>query len=298
MISPNAVLVVNTGSRTGQDVFDQASRQLEDLGLPLAQTHAVEDPSTLPKVLDDVIASGVSMIVVAGGDGTLSTAADRLSESGVVLGVLPTGTANDFARTLELPTDLGQACETIVNGQVADVDLGAIGDDRFLNVASAGLSVGVTKMLSPQLKRYIGALAYPVAAVRAYQRHRPFSARLEFPGGDHETVELRDLLQVAVANGRFYGGGAVVAPDAGIDDHLLDVYAIPRGTAWQRLSVARHFVSGAFTEQDHVLHLTTRHVRLTTTPDLPINVDGEVGHRTPQEFRMIAGGLKVMVPKD
>jgi YegS/Rv2252/BmrU family lipid kinase len=298
MISPHAVLVVNTGSRTGQDVFDQASRHLEDLGLPLAQAHAVTDPATLPDVLDDVLASGASMIVLAGGDGTLSTAADRLSQTGVVLGVLPTGTANDFARTLRLPTDLAAACETVVNGQVTDVDLGAIGDDRFLNVASVGLSVGVTQVLSPKLKRSIGALAYPVAVIKAYRQHRTFAARLEFPAGDHDDIELGDLLQLAVANGRFYGGGAVVAPDAGIDDHLLDVYAIPYGTAWQRLTVARHFVSGAFTEQDHVLHLTTREVRLTTTPELAINVDGEVGLRTPQTFRMIAGGLKVMVPKD
>lgn len=297
MISPSAALVVNTGSRTGQDVFDRASRLLEDLGLPLAQAHAVQDPSTLPAVLDDVVASKAGLVVLAGGDGTLSTAADRLSESGVVLGVLPTGTANDFARTLDLPTDLAEACETIVNGEVMDVDLGAIGSDRFLNVASAGLAVGVTKLLSPQLKRYIGSLAYPVAAVQAYWRHRPFSARLEFPDGDHDDVELGDLLQLAVANGRFYGGGAVVSPDAGIDDHLLDVYAIPRGTALQRLRVARHFVSGAFTEQDHVFHLTTRQVRITTTPQLPVNVDGEVGLRTPQLFRIIPGGLKVMTPK-
>jgi YegS/Rv2252/BmrU family lipid kinase len=288
-----AVLIVNAGSRTGRDVIEQAQQRLQ--ALPLARVHALEDPADLPKVLDDSVAEA-DLIVLAGGDGTLSSAADRLSETGVVLGVLPTGTANDFARTLDLPTVLDEACGVILNGRIEDVDLGTIGDDRFLNVASAGLSVGVTRALSPQLKRYIGPLAYPVAAVQAYFRHRPFSAQLEFPGGDHEEVELGDLLQVAVANGRFYGGGAVAAPGAGIDDHLLDVYAIPRGTAWQRLKVARHFVSGAFTQQDHVLHLTTRAVRLTTTPDLPINVDGEVGLRTPQTFGILPGALRVMVP--
>jgi diacylglycerol kinase family enzyme len=134
--------------------------------------------------------------------------------------------------------------------------------------------------------------------VRAYRRFTTFSARLEFPEGDHPPVELDDLLQLAVANGRFYGGGAVVAPDAGIDDHLLDVYAIPRGTPLQRWQVARHFVSGVFTESDHVFHVTTRKVRVVTTPELAINVDGELSARTPEDFGIIQGGLRVIVPED
>ena len=291
----HAVLIVNAGSRSGLDVLAEASERLASAGLALAQVHDVRDLATLPGVLDHAVATA-GLIVLAGGDGTLSSAADRMSQTGVVLGVLPTGTANDFARTLRLPTGIAAACDVIVNGRPQDVDLGTIGGDRFLNVASAGLAAGVTRALSPRLKRYLGPVAYPVAAAQAYVRHHPFSAQLEFPDGDHEPVELTDLLQVAVANGRFYGGGAVAAPNAGIDDHLLDVYAIPRGTAWQRLQVGRHFVSGAFTEQDHVFHVTTRAVRLSTEPELAINVDGEIGHRSPQSFGIIPGGLRVMVP--
>ena len=179
---------------------------------------------------------------------------------------------------------------------MAAVDLGIIGDDYFVNVASVGLAVAVTQSLSPGLKHRFGSLAYPIAALRAYRRYRTFAARLEFPDGDHEPVELEDLLQVAVANGRFYGGGSVVAPDAGIDDQLLDVYAIPRGTLRQRWQVARGFGSGAFIETDHVLHLTTRAVRLITDPALPINVDGELSASTPERFGLLSHGLKVMVP--
>jgi diacylglycerol kinase (ATP) len=204
------------------------------------------------------------------------------------------GTANDLARTLGLPTDLAAACDRVVNGTEVTVDLGIVGDDAFVNVASVGLSVGVTQALSPRLKRVIGPLAYPVAAVAAYWRHRPFRARLEFPLGDHPAVSLDDLLQVAVANGRFYGGGNVAAPEAAIDDQLLDVYAIPRGTARQRWEVARHFVSGAFVESDHVLHVTTRAVRLVTEPELVINVDGELTGATPELFGVLSRGLRVM----
>jgi diacylglycerol kinase (ATP) len=291
-----AVLVVNSASRTGTADFDAARQRLGELGLPLAGAFAVEDPATLPAIVDDAIAAGARLLVLGGGDGTVSLVAARLAGTDVVLGLLPTGTANDLARTLNLPTGLSAACETVVRGRVVTVDLGIVGDDYFLNVASVGLAVDVTKALSPGLKRRFGALAYPIAALRAYHRHRTFTARLEFPDGDHEPVDLDDLLQVAVANGRFYGGGSVVAPDAGIDDQRLDVYAIPRGTLRQRWQVARNFASGAFVETDHVLHLTTRAVRLTTDPQLPINVDGELSASTPERFGLLSHGLRVMVP--
>ncbi|HST82782.1 MAG TPA: lipid kinase [Kineosporiaceae bacterium] len=298
MTLPDAVLIVNSTSRSGRTDFDLARERLTELGLPLVGAHAVENPMTIPGIVDDAIKDGVRLVVLGGGDGTVSLVAPRLAGTDVVLGLLPTGTANDLARTLQLPSDLAAACSTVVHGKVVDVDLGVVGEDHFLNVASVGLAVGVTEALSPGLKRRAGRAAYPIAAVQAYRKHVPFRARLEFPDGDHEPVDLDDLLQVAVANGRFYGGGSVVAPQAGIDDHLLDVYAIPRGTMSQRLQVARHFVSGAFTERDHVLHLTTRAVRLITDPELPINVDGELSARTPARFGILRNGLKVLVPQN
>lgn len=298
MIESPAVLIVNSASRRGQENFALARRRLTELGVELMSAHAVEDPSTLSDVVAGAVAAGARTIVLGGGDGTVSSVAPQLCSTEVVLGLLPTGTANDLARTLGLPTDLNRACETVANGKVVDVDLGVVGDDRFLNVSSIGLAVGVTEQLSPKLKKRFGALAYPVATIKAYRRFKTFSARLEFPDGDHPDVELDDLLQLAVANGRFYGGGAVVAPDAGIDDHLLDVYAIPRGTPWQRWQVARHFVSGAFTESDHVYHVTTRNVRVSTVPGQAINVDGELSARTPETFGVVQGGLRVIVPED
>jgi len=294
-----AVLVINTASRRGQEDFEQARTLLTELGLELTAALAVDDPSTLPQVVGQAIEDGMELLVLGGGDGSVSSVAAQLSGTGVVLGLLPTGTANDLARTLGLPTDLAGACRTVVEGKVVEVDLGVVGThERFLNVSSIGLAVGLTEQLSPTLKKRLGKLAYPIAALRAYRRFTTFSARLEFPDGDHPTVELDDLLQLAVANGRFYGGGAVVAPNAGIDDHLLDVYAIPRGTPRQRWQVARHFVSGVFTESDHVFHVTTRTVRVTTTPELAINVDGELSARTPETFGIVKEGLRVIVPED
>lgn len=302
LLDRQAVLVVNSRSRSGKDALAEAARLLRAGGIDLVAEHVEIDPRRVPDRVAEAVADGAGLVVLGGGDGTISSCAGALAGRDVVLGLLPTGTANDFARTLQIPAGIEAACATLLGGHVVDVDLGTVGEGETLhhvvNVASVGLSVELTRALSPTLKRRIGAAAYPVAAVRAYRRHRPFRAILEFPHGDHRGVELDDLLQVAVANGRHYGGGNVVAPQAGIDDHLLDVYAIPRGTARQRLQVARHWVSGAFVERDHVFHARTRTVRVTTDEPLPVNIDGEIVTRTPQLFGIHRNALLVVVPRD
>jgi diacylglycerol kinase (ATP) len=141
-------------------------------------------------------------------------------------------------------------------------------------------------------------LAYPVAALRAYRRHEPFTARLEFPDGDRPDVDLDGLLQVAVGNGRHYGGGNVVSPTAGIDDHTLDVYAIRKGRLRDHTSIARFLRDGTFVEHDNVLHVTTRTVVLHTEPEQAINVDGEVVTSTPKLFAVDRNALVVLVPQD
>ncbi|HEX6877105.1 MAG TPA: diacylglycerol kinase, partial [Nocardioidaceae bacterium] len=136
----------------------------------------------------------------------------------------------------------------------------------------------------------------PLATLRAYRRHRPFRARLEFPDGDHEPLDLEDLLQVAVGNGRHYGGGNAVSPTAGIDDHLLDVYAIVRGRLHEHVSIARLLKDGSFVHHDRVHHVTSRRVRLVTDPPQPLNLDGEIAATTPSLFEIERNAVHVVIP--
>ncbi|BCW79760.1 lipid kinase [Arthrobacter sp. NicSoilC5] len=292
----SVAVVINTGARRAA-LPDLAVEKLQKAGLPISSVHHVRQGSELPGTLKRVVAGGHDMVVVGGGDGTVSFAAGQLAGTGTVLGILPLGTANDLARTLEIPGGLDAACTALADGKVVDIDLGRANGWPFLNVASVGLSVGVTESLSPRLKRYLGPMAYGVAAVRAYSRHKPFRARLEFPDGDHGTLELPDVLQVAVGNGRHYGGGNAVSPTAGIDDHILDVYAIPGAPLREHVRIARLLKDGSFVERDGVYHLTTRHVRLVTQPSLPVNLDGEIATATPADFTIERNAVHVVVPR-
>jgi len=293
-----AALVVNVSSRRGAAEFRTARDRLIELGVPVTASYPVHDASRLTEAIEHAVADGRDLVIVGGGDGTMSSVVDELAHEPVSLGLLPLGTANDFARTLQVPTNLDDACRTIVDGKLVDVDLGRVGDNHFVNVASIGLSVAVTQSLTPQLKRRMGALAYPLAMFRSYRRHQPFTAWLEFPDADYEHVRIDDLLQVAVGNGRHYGGGYAVSPSASIDDNRLDTYAIVKGRLRDHVNIARLLRDGSFIEHDDVLHLTTQRTVLHAEPAQPINIDGEVVARTPQEFAVDRNALRVLVPQD
>jgi len=292
-----AALIVNARSRAGEKAFDKASRLLDSIGVEVGVSYALNDPARLAETVKEAVGEGHDPIILGGGDGSVSSTVDFLAHHEVTLGLLPLGTANDFARTLQIPDDLSSACETIARGKVVDIDLGLAGDNFYVNVASVGLAVEATRSLSPRLKKSIGPLAYPVAAISAFFKHEPFTARLSFPDGDHETINYGRLLQVAVGNGRFYGGGMVVAPDSGIDDRSLDIYAIKLGRRRDLVGVARYLRSGDFVRNESVDHFRTTRVLLETEPELPVNVDGELVAKTPEEFSVAANALHVIVPE-
>lgn len=293
----SVAVVVNEGARRGDGALARVSRALERRGVPVTAAHAVRSGAALRARLEQVLTADHDIVVVGGGDGSLSCAAGLLAHSRSALGVLPLGTANDLARTLHLPVGLEAACDAVATGRVVDVDLGRADGRAFVNVASAGLSVGVTEALDARLKRRLGRGAYGVAVLRAYRRHAPFTARLEFPGGDRAPLEWHDLLQVAVANGRHHGGGTAASPTASIDDDLLDVYAIRSAGVREHVRIARALKDGTFVEHPSVEHLTTRRLRLLTEPATPLNLDGEVTGATPTLFEVDRNALHVVVPQ-
>ncbi|MFI0464151.1 lipid kinase [Saccharopolyspora sp. 5N102] len=291
-----AALVVNARARTGAKAYARAIDKLRSLGVPLDSTFPLHDPARLPETVNSAVDAGHDLIIIGGGDGSVSSVVDVLAHRGVPLGLLPLGTANDFARTLHIPTDLDQACRTIAHGRVVDIDLGLCGNNYYVNRASVGLGAGVAEAMSPTLKRWTGALAYPVATVKALLRHRPFSAHLTFPDGDHEPQEHHGLLQLSIANGRYFGGGQLAAHDAGIDDATLDISVMRHGSLHDLIAAARDLKRGAL-DSEHVRHFRTKRVDVATGPDLPINVDGELVDGTPQRFSVARDALHVVVPR-
>ncbi|WP_034487360.1 diacylglycerol/lipid kinase family protein [Actinomadura oligospora] len=303
--SGRAVLIVNARSRRGRRLHDRARTLLSDAGLEFAEVVPVTDPAGLRPVFHRVLADDPDLVVVGGGDGTVAEAVRHLTHRDAALGVLPLGTTNNFARSLELPMDLGGAVGVLASGKVADVDVGwfegtadassdASSDGHvFANMVSLGLSVEVARHVPHELKRLLGRPAYALTAARLLPRHRAFRATIEIDG---ETTEV-ETHQLNIANGAHHSGQRI-ARDASPDDRLLAVYRLGDGRRLRLASAtARHVLTGPWRTLEEDAFLTTQHVRIATDPPLPVDVDGEIRARTPVTIRLLGNALRVIVPQ-
>ncbi|PKK14762.1 diacylglycerol kinase family protein [Thermomonospora sp. CIF 1] len=286
-------LVVNTRSRRGRRLFAKARRLLAEAGLEFAEVHPVFDPARLPQVLKEVLGRKPDLVVVGGGDGTIAEAVGHLAQQDVALGVLPLGTTNNFARSLELPVKLAGAVGVLREGKVADVDLGFVAGKVFANMVSVGLSAQVAEQVPHALKRRLGRAAYGLTAARLMWRHRPFTAVVEVEGRTHEMVTH----QLNIANGSHHSGRRF-AGDASPDDRLLNVYRLgDRSRLGLAAATVAHVVTGPRRRLADEMFINTSHeVRVTTDPPLPVDVDGEIRGRTPVTIGLLPNALRVLVP--
>jgi len=285
-----ALLLVNRMSRRGRSRLDGSLRILADAGIA-AEAKSSEDPCRIPEMIR-AHGGDYDLVVLGGGDGTFSFALDAVLASGRPLGILPMGNANDFARTLGIPTDCDAACRIIAEGATRRVDVGWIDGTHFLNVASMGLSVRIARRLTNDRKQRWGLFAYFACAWEAVHKRRSFDARIICDG---VATELRSM-QIAVGNGRFYGGGMTIVDDAAIDDSRLDLYALPRLPGWRLLVLLPILRWGLHRPVENILSLQGREIRIETGRPLAVNVDGEVRARTPATLRVVPRALTVFAP--
>ena len=224
-----------------------------------------EDP---PRSLQDV-----DRVVVAGGDGSVGIAALLAAVLDVPFGVIPAGTANDFARAMELPDDLERACMLAATGDVLrEIDLGRIDDTPFVNVASLGLAPVAAERAGP-LKRGLGALAYPVGAAIAAMRSRPMSVAARVDG--HLTF-TGEAWQVMVASTGAFGGWAHVG-DTHDGDGRLDLVVVPAGRDTRELVFdAKALLDGELSRRDGVHHERGARIELVLRRAPRMVVDGEL----------------------
>ncbi|HYD98720.1 MAG TPA: lipid kinase [Alphaproteobacteria bacterium] len=285
-----ALVVVNKKARRGGGPVADALAALREGGIEPVERE-VFSPGDLPRLIAHMKAD-VDLVVLGGGDGTMSTAAPGLLESGLPLGILPLGTANDLAHTLGLPLDPVEAARVVVAGRTERIDLGRVNDSYFFNVAHLGLSVTLTNQLTPAAKRMFGKLSYAYCALKVIARARRFAAELTC---DEETVLARTI-QIAIGNGKFYGGGNAVAADAAIDDGHFDVYSLEPRNPWRVVPMLPWFRRGTHGTWSEVRTLRCRRLTIRTRRPRSITTDGEITTATPAEFEVLNGAVTVFVP--
>jgi YegS/Rv2252/BmrU family lipid kinase len=286
------LLLYNANARQGGGALQPTRARLEAGGF----TVTVEPFESLPEIARDItrLQESADAVVVCGGDGSISAAAPAVMESGLPLGIIPAGTANDLARTLSIPLDFAAAADLVVAGQTRRIDVGMVNGHAFFNVASIGLSSELAQKLDPETKKRFGRLGYAVAALRVLSSARRFQARI---------VEKRNgtrvkTYQIAVGNGRLYGGGNVVEESAAIDDGHLDLYSLEMPNLWKMALMARAFRVGTHGAWKEVRTARCVEFDIETRHPMPVNTDGEIVTATPAHFRVLPAAVTVFAPPD
>jgi YegS/Rv2252/BmrU family lipid kinase len=286
----SALLLVNTKSRNGEAQCATAIERLKAHDIEPVHVECKRREDLLSVIVDH--AGKVDCVVVGGGDGTINAAALGVIEANLPLGILPLGTANDLARTLDIPFDLDKAADIIAAGRTRKIDLGLVNGEPFFNVASIGLSAELAQKLTREIKRRFGRLGYALVAMKVLVQARPFSAII---ASETETVRVRTL-QIAVGNGRFYGGGNAVEKDATIDDQHLDLYSLELEKAWKLAFMARSFRYGEHGAWNEVRAIQAKEFDIRTRRPRSVNADGEIVTQTPAHFSIKPAAVTVFAP--
>jgi YegS/Rv2252/BmrU family lipid kinase len=284
-------LIVNQSAGDGR-----ARRELPDVMRALralGMDHHVERTRSLEHAGELALAAHAAgeTAVAFGGDGLVGAIASALKHTGGVLGVLPGGRGNDFARVLGIPLSPVAACEVLMHGRVRELDLGEVDGRAFVGIASCGFD-SVANRIANETRLVRGNLVYTYGGLRALIGWKPARFALVLDGHAREL----DGMTVAIANAAAYGGGMMLAPEARLDDGLLDVVMIGETSRVQFLRGLRRVFKGTHVELPGVEIVRAREVRVEAERPFTVYADGDPVCALPFRARCLPGAIRVIAP--
>lgn len=314
MLAPKTVVVVNPksqGGRLGKRWTDLA----DTIGRAFPFDEAItKGPGDATKLAREALRAGAERVVAIGGDGTVNEVVNGFfDEQGVAIkpdasfALLPFGTGGDFRRTMNIPLELADAAAVIAANQRRKIDVGKLeltmNDGAralrmFANIASFGVSGVVDRLVNESGKKLGGKLSFAIATARATWAYKNQRVQLIFDGKPSERVEAT-INTVAVANGKYFGGAMMIAPNAEVDDGVFDVIAMGDLNFGDLLKSGRRLYKGTHLSMDKV---TARRARIVEAEPIEpggiveLDVDGEALGRLPARFELVPSALWMVVP--
>ena len=287
-------LIVNPAAGGGR-----AGRLLSDVGVALSANgleHHVERTTSLEHARDLARAAAADgeLAVAFGGDGLIGAVAGALTKSPGILGILPGGRGNDLARVLGIPRDPIAACQVLATGVIRRLDLGEAGGRTFIGIASCGFDSDANRIAN-EARIVRGNLVYAYGALRALAAWRP--ARFELTLDDGRTHVVTGY-SVGAANSKAYGGGMYAAPDAELDDGLLDIVSCADTPKWRFLtSLLPRVFKGTHVELPEVTVLRAAEVTIAADRPFTMYADGDPIAELPVTVRAVPGAVRALVPR-
>jgi YegS/Rv2252/BmrU family lipid kinase len=287
-----ALFLVNGNARHGDAPVDEAAEVLRLGGIDpeIVRTRSPEHAIASLQGLG----SGHELIVVGGGDGTLNMLLPTLLKMDKAVGVIPLGTANDFARSLEISEDPGDAARVIVDGSTRPVDIASANGRPFLNVVNIGLGEKVARLHKGWTKRLLGFASYPLRWFAVWRKTRLLTVRAAVDGQAPEDFRAS---QVSVANSSSFGRHFQIDQDNGLHSGRLSVARIDPRSLFSWMKLLPRFLNGNVGKSPDAAVSRARQVRIETRPRAVFSGDGEVMGRTPVDIRVEPSALRVFAPR-
>jgi len=285
-MSERKALLILHGKQAGNEEVRAAVGQLRERGWTL-DVRLTWEGGDAQRLVGEALAAGYGQLVAGGGDGTLRDVAEAmgLAATQASLALLPLGTANDFARAAGVPLE-PQAALDLLEVPARPIDLGRVGDQLFLNMATGGFGSQVTANTSEDLKKVLGAAAYLFTGLSRFSELQAASVELQGPGFQWQG----ELLALGIGNGRQAGGGHVLCPEAMVDDGLLDIGILP---APQEVAGAlRDLLAG----DGLFVRARLPWVEIKGAQGLDMNLDGEPLQAASLRFEAMPQALRVHLP--
>ena len=276
-------------------VVKEAVRQVRDAGYDL-RVRIPWNKKEKPRVVKEALDDGATRIIAGGGDGTINAVVNALVRKGkkrakATLGILPLGTANDFARGLGLPVDdLAQCLEIACSRPPRYIDVGKANARFFINVTSGGFGSEITATTPVDMKKKLGGTAYTIMGLIKARDLKPYMGKLLIPG--EEPVE-GGMLIMAVGNGRLAGGGFEVAPSAVLDDGLLDLAVVQHRPRMSLTKAIAELKDPTNPENQYLYYRQLSKFTIEAERKVHFNLDGEPTRKRKLTFSVLPGHLGV-----
>lgn len=247
------------------------------------------------RMLSDILKNeDYSRVIISGGDGTINMVVNIMLSCGVnvPIGIIPSGTCNDFARSIGMPANINKCVDIILAEKTLNIDIGLVnGETYFLNTCAGGILVNVSYSTSGELKKNIGSLAYYLKALGEISNTKPFHLKLET---ENETIEL-EALMFLILNGRHVGGFNNVAWKADLTDGLMDIIIIKNCWHIDLAGILIKVLANELMRDKNIISLKSQKCTIEGNRDVALSLDGEKGPSLPITVEFINKKLSVFI---
>jgi diacylglycerol kinase (ATP) len=289
----NYILVINYGSRSARKMADALIEKLNVSNkITLSKIYKITDTRKLTNVFKKISTKDKpDYLILASGDGTISEAVDYISESDIVLCIIPLGTTNNFARSLRIPQNIQESVDVIERNKFKIIDLGKINEDYFANVAGIGISALVAKNVKPKDKKKFGRAAYAITGLKTLIKHKPFDVIIS--DKDNELSIQFETHQIIIANGRYHAGKKI-AIGASLDSRELVVFKLGGRSKLSFIWHMLDFYIGKRRNVSHNSYMIARNISIKTSGTHLVELDGEVKLKTPLDAQVVPKIIRVI----